>query len=443
MFTLPARLNRLFDALPRTRLGCLSREVPAFRACGVTGFYLAVVVLAGGGLLAGRSPLVLASLAAVCALSFFAYTYLRMWATGRETLVLLEHVWFALAAVAGWLWAAGEPVLPYLDVVAVALCPFLAAGRVGCTLVGCCHGRPSRVGIVYPDVCAADGFAGHLVGVRLFPVPAVEAAALAVIGLAGLAALPFAAPGRVFVWFLLAYAVTRFGLEGLRGDRRPHLLGLSQARWMALAEVGAALALGETVRPAAVAGYALLGGVLILALAVHRRRDVRARLLSDAHVAELRDLARATVAAAPSAPAANRSTQGVGIAATAGDAAAHVSVTLPGMSADLVLLCDLVAATFPEAQPEAASLTSGRVLHLTLPHPLPPGAAPPAESASRAAVLYGAIVRRQQRDADATPEPPAAAPAPPRPDPPTPAAVRPPRVRAWWFATNGRADRGD
>src|SRR5207248_1775 len=93
----------------------------------------------------------------------------------------------------------------------------------------------------------------------------------------------------------------------------------------------------------------------------------------------------------------------------------------------LVLLCDLVAATFPEAQPEAASLTSGRVLHLTLPHPLPPGAAPPAESASRAAVLYGAIVRRQQRDADATPEPPPAAPAPPRPDPPTPPAPRPPR----------------
>jgi prolipoprotein diacylglyceryltransferase len=432
-------LNRLLDALPRTRLGCLSREVPAFRACGVTGFYVAVLVLIGGGLLAGRSPLVLAGLAGVCAASFFVYTYLRMWVTGRETLVLLEHVWFALAASAAWLWALGEPVLPYLDVVAVALCPFLAAGRVGCTLVGCCHGRPSRFGVVYPEHCAADGFPHQLVGVRLFPVPAIEAVALAGTGVAGLCALPFAAAGQVMVWFLLAYAVTRFGLEGLRGDRRPHLLGLSQARWMALAEVGAVLAFGESPRPAAVASFALLAGLLLVAVVLCVRWDSR-RLLASRHVAELRDLTRTAIdeaesAAAPPRPESRRTAHGASIAASANGSAAHVSLSLPGMAVDLPLLCDLAAAAFPELRPDATSLSRGRILHLSLPCPLPPE--PPRQSPGLGTALYARIVRHSQQGTEPA-EGPVELPTPVPVPPPTPALPAPPvRARGWWFAVNG------
>lgn len=81
-------------------LGLYTREVPTFRTCGITGFYVALLVLFAGGLITGRSLLVLAVLALVSGLSFFVYTYLRMWITGREELVLLEHVWFALATLA-------------------------------------------------------------------------------------------------------------------------------------------------------------------------------------------------------------------------------------------------------------------------------------------------------------------------------------------------------
>jgi hypothetical protein len=109
------------DRLPRTRVGTAARTRPAFLVCGIAGFYGALVALVAGGLLAGRSLLVLAAVAAVSAASFYVWALGRRRITGRERLVLLEHVWFAEACVAGGLAAFGEPVLPYLDVMAVAL----------------------------------------------------------------------------------------------------------------------------------------------------------------------------------------------------------------------------------------------------------------------------------------------------------------------------------
>src|SRR5439155_15663713 len=234
-------LNAALDRLPRTHVASAAREAPAFRASGVTGFYGALLALTAGGLLAGRSWLVLAAIALVAAASFFVWAFVRRAVSGREEVVLLEHVWFAEACVAGGLAAIGEPVLPYLDVLAVALCVFLAGGRIGCLVAGCCFGRPSSLGIRYGPEAADDGFPRHLVGVRLLPVPAFEAAGLLVLGAAGLAALPPAHAGVVFPVFLASYAVLRFGLEALRGDRRPHVLGLSVNRWMCVTELGVAL----------------------------------------------------------------------------------------------------------------------------------------------------------------------------------------------------------
>jgi hypothetical protein len=115
------RVNALLDRLPRTRVGTCSREAPAFRTCGVTGFYLAVGAALAGGLLAGRELLLVAALCLACALSFFAYVYARVWITGRETLVLLEQVWTAEACCALALWALRAPVLAYLDVIGPAM----------------------------------------------------------------------------------------------------------------------------------------------------------------------------------------------------------------------------------------------------------------------------------------------------------------------------------
>jgi prolipoprotein diacylglyceryltransferase len=396
-------LNQCLDQLPRPRLGCLGREAPAFRTCGFTGFYVALLVLFGGGLLAGRSLLVLAALALVSALSFYAYTYLRMWITGQETLVLLEHVWFALASNAAALWAMGEPLLPYLDVVSVALCPFLAAGRIGCTLVGCCRGRPSSLGITYDEACARDGFPHHLVGVRLFPVAAIEALGLLVIGMSGLIALPLAQPGKVLAWYLLAYSVLRFGLEGLRGDPRPHFFGLSQARWMAIFEVGLALQLssGEHRVPAVMV-YAALLATLLAALAFRWRRDGRRRWLNLSHVREVRELVRNEIERGagdlPAPSALQMTSQQVAVAVSAAGAAlpntAQVSLSLPHGRSDLPLLCELAARAFPRLIIEAAQYTLSRVLHLRV--PLADGLADPASDEDLGQLLYGRVVRRAQ-----------------------------------------------
>jgi hypothetical protein len=422
------RLNAFLDALPRTRLGRASREVPAFRACGVAGFHFAVAAVLGGGLLAGRSLPVLAVLALACALSFFGYTFLRRAVTGREALVLLEHVWVAEACCAATLAALGEPVLPYMDVIGVALAVFLTGGRVGCLLAGCCHGRPSALGIAYPERHARDGFPAHWAGVRLFPVQAVEALGLAFIAVTGLVALPFARPGYVFAWFLAGYAVLRFGTEGLRGDRRPHWLGLSVPRWMALAELGVALWIargpGPPERDAAL--LAMLAAALVASLAVARAFDRRRHLLAPAHLRELREIVRTTspapattltepaedddgaiplfgerasagsdALAAP--PRAMRTVAGVSIAVSPHpgqpDRWRLVSLSLADGARDVEGLCRMAAAALPSAHAASARMEESGVLYLALPA-LPVTAEEWPVTTGDA--LYAAVARRLQ-----------------------------------------------
>jgi hypothetical protein len=448
-------LNRHFDSLLRLRLNCGGRESPTYYSYGVIGFYCAVIAALGGGLLAGRSLLVIALLALVCGLSFYVYAYLRMWIAGREVIVQIEHVWFAFACVALTLWALREPILPYLDVVSAALCFFLVAGRVGCALVGCCHGHPSSLGITYTEECAREGFPRHLVGVRLFPVPAIEAAGLFVIGVSGLIALPLAQPGKVFAWFLLAYSVIRFGLEGIRGDRRPHFLGLSQTRWMVIIEAGLALHLtaGEHSVPA-VAVYAPLFATLIAALAYRWRSDARRRLLAAAHVRELQELARHEIergALDQTAPVSRMTSRQVTVVISAAGAilpaAAHISLSPPGGRGDLHLLCELAARAFPELIVEATQFARGRVLHLLAPAPLTDGETSAQAAERLAQSLYGTAMLRLQHDGTimqrsnidrSEPEPPVAT------EPPIIPSIEtdtPGKAPQWVFVTGGKDNR--
>jgi hypothetical protein len=328
--------NALLDRLPRRRVGRLGREAPAFRVCGEVGLHAGLIALLAAGLVRGASLAALALVAAVCVASFFAWAHVRRAVTGRETLVLLEHVWVALACSALALWALGEPVLATLDCLAVTLPVVVACGRIGCLLAGCCHGRPSSHGIVYSW--------GAYAGVRLLPVPLLEAAALVVIAAGAFAALPFAAPGAVLTWYLAAYAIVRFGLEGLRGDRRPELLGLSVNRWLCVGELAVALTLAEE-EPAA-------GALLVLAAlaAAVARRPWRWR----GEAAAVRSLV-ATLAPVGDAPAVGRTPGGVAVAVSPSpDGGRHVSLSMPGPR-DVRRLCELAAA-IPGVDARGASL---------------------------------------------------------------------------------------
>jgi hypothetical protein len=398
-------VNRLLDGIPRTRFGSLGREVPAFRSCGVAGFHLAVIVTVATGAARGRSLAVLAALCASCGLSFFVYALARKIVSGRERLVLLEHVWFALACATAVLLLAGEPPLGYLDAVASGLAFFLAAGRVGCTLVGCCHGLPSSVGICYGAHHARDGFPAEWTGVRLFPVPLVEAAALVAIGAGTVLFALRAADGAALSFFLLAYAVARFGLEALRGDVRPHLLGISQPRWMAVAEAAVAVALSEraSAHRWAVALLALLAAAWIVRAAVASTSGRRARATRPPHLRELREAAAGPApGAVPVRPAgrlaAIRSSLGFAIASSPGERGAVVSLSLPGAAVDLPLLCDVATASFPELDPSSALLSPGGVILFEVPGGLRD--APPPPPRELAARLHAQVARARQREGE-------------------------------------------
>jgi Prolipoprotein diacylglyceryl transferase len=374
-------------------MGRLGREAPMFRTCGVVGFYAALVALLAAGLIRELSLLSLAVVALVCATSFFGWALLRRKLTGRETLVLLEHVWIALGCSTVALLLLGEPVLASLDAVAIALAVFLAAGRIGCTLVGCCHGRPSRLGISYPQGHVADGFPSHLVGVRLFPVALFEAASLLAIAAFGLVALPFAHQGAVLSWYLAAYAIVRFGLEAARGDSRPEFAGISVNRWMCLGELAVAFSLSERelgrnrdlTTAVSIACLVVAVGV---ALAFVKRIDSR-RILSGDDVEAARTIAESTATARyPDLPAIGRTPAGVVVGASPGQGGGrHLSFSTEPPR-DLPVICQFAALVAPRLDPTSAALGDNAL------HVLDRGG--DALDSVRWEDLYGAIVRAEQ-----------------------------------------------
>jgi hypothetical protein len=241
-----------------------TRRVPAFRSLGIVGFHVAVLVAIATSLRIGVPLVAALGLSAAAGLSFFAWGVLRRAVTGRESLVLIEYVWVAYGAVALFAAASGLGVAPLFDVYSVSVAFFLAFGRAGCTVAGCCHGTPASVGLRYG---AGHPVPDRLVGRRLFPVQPIEAAALVVIGLVG-AALATVAAGAATVWFLASYAVVRFGCERLRGDRRPQLRGISLPQLMAVVQLGAAVTASEAWLVDGTPGRGTAVGVGMLAVAL-------------------------------------------------------------------------------------------------------------------------------------------------------------------------------
>jgi hypothetical protein len=235
----------------------------AFQRFAVAGFVAGLAVTAALG-----PPLWVVAVLALCgvATSLVVVLATRV-ATGREALVALHHTIAVLAGSAAVLALLGRPVLADLDAVALGLGTMIAVGRLGCLRAGCCHGRPARWGVRYGREALDGTFPAHLAGVRLLPVPAFEAAALAAVVAAGVVMVRSGArPGVALAWFLAASSAARFGLEFLRGDaRRREWRGLTEPQWTALLLVAGV---------AVCTGFAPVA-VLLLAAAVALPRRLR------------------------------------------------------------------------------------------------------------------------------------------------------------------------
>src|SRR5262249_15606184 len=172
----------------------------------------------------------------VAELTFFGLVMATKIITGEERIINYHHQIGVMVVTAVLLWLLGQPILPYLDVAILSIGIFLVCGRIGCLMVCCCHGRPSRWGVCYREEHAAAGFTPYFVGVRLFPVQAVESCWIFCIVLVGSAfVLRGHPPGEALAWYVVTYDLGRFCFEFLRGDPdRPYYRGFSQPQWISL-----------------------------------------------------------------------------------------------------------------------------------------------------------------------------------------------------------------
>lgn len=277
------------------RSGTTVLGLPAFPLCGVAGAAAGTALACGLALRLGRPVAVVLAMAAAAGLTFLAVAMATKVALREERLTFYHHAVAITCVQALVLVALRRPVLADLDLAMVGLATGLAGGRIGCLLVGCCHGRPATWGVAYSTAHAEEGFPAHLVGVRLLPVPAFESALAAALAAAGaLAVLGSAPPGTAVAVCAAGYSAGRFLLELLRGDtERPHLAGLSEAQWTSLivaTAVPAAALAGLLPRLAWEAAPAAALAAVIAALACRRRSGVE-RLLRPAHVRELAEAA--------------------------------------------------------------------------------------------------------------------------------------------------------
>ncbi|MEV5967184.1 prolipoprotein diacylglyceryl transferase family protein [Kribbella sp. NPDC051952] len=346
------RINHWFDQLPGPVVWITGRERPAFRVAGEIGLLAAMLTFLAGLLVRGLPPMVGAGVVAVSVTGFFAEALLRRLVTGRESLVLLEHVWVTMGLAAGYLAALGEPVSSWLDVLAVGLTVFLAAGRVGCLLGGCCHGYPSIIG---PRAAASGD--GSWPVIRLFPLPLVEALGLALLAVAGFAGLLRLRAGWTAIGLGLAYALLRSGTELLRGDRPYSRLRVSAARWMALIQLIALLVVasvwsGSRVDLAQVAAPAVVLTAATVIFVVGRR--------PPALTLEL--VRRLRAAADQASPTPSTVPIARGVTATIARSTAGLELAVHGLPpAGATRLADLAFGSMTGSDQQAARLNGSRI----------------------------------------------------------------------------------
>jgi len=278
----------------RPSFGVSRNSLSGYKLCGYFGFLLAILMTVTLLYHLGFSPWVMTGIIAVAALTFLALAMTTKIITGEEQLIYYHHQIAVMIAVALFLRITGQPLLPYLDVLILGIGTFLVCGRLGCLMVGCCHGKPYKWGVRYLKEHAEAGFTDYYVGIRLFPVQAVESLWVLLVVVVGCVfILTGSTPGEILAWYIIAYGAGRFCFEFLRGDPdRPYLGGFSEAQWtsvllmggVAWAELSGSLVL-HTWHIAATA--AVVATMIAVALTRYLRRTHRHRLLNPHHIREI------------------------------------------------------------------------------------------------------------------------------------------------------------
>jgi prolipoprotein diacylglyceryltransferase len=243
--TLQESFNRQFDRLVRPEVSLFGLTRSTFLVMGYVGLFLANLLAMFLVMWIGLSYWIMELLIVTAVMTFLALNMLVKIITGEETIVCIHHQVAVLVVTTLLLKILQQPVLPYLAITMLGVGVFIAMGRIGCLMVGCCHGRPSRWGVCYRHEHAAAGFAPYFVGVRFFPIQAVASLLLFGNVAVGTLLMLLDKPGQALIWYLVMYCTGRFFLEFFRGDPdRAYFRGLSEPQWNALALTLAVFMLG-------------------------------------------------------------------------------------------------------------------------------------------------------------------------------------------------------
>ena len=194
------------------------------------GLYIAVMV---GGMLGARLMHIVGGEG--------IWAPVEVWTALVSSMVGLAFLGGVLGGTVGavaYMIGARMPVFKLLDVAAPGLMLGLAAGRTGCLLAGCCHGRVvpveswdplvslsggSIVTVELPPYLAVvfhSGAHGSVLEAPVYPTQLAEVTAA--VALAGLLAWMWEQfrrfDGQIFASMLLGYGGVRWGIEALRGD---------------------------------------------------------------------------------------------------------------------------------------------------------------------------------------------------------------------------------
>jgi hypothetical protein len=308
-----ARLSSYLDRFVRTEIYVGRQPHSAFRLCGyvglITSLSLALALVAYQHL----SLWIMFGVITTAAVStFLALAMLTKIILGEERLIYYHHEIAIMVVTALGLWLLGQPVLTYLDITILGIGAFLACGRIGCLMVGCCHGRPHRFGVCYREEHAQAGFTHYYVGIPLFPIQLLESlwvTGIVVIGVDII--LHHYPPGTALAWYIISYDLGRFFFEFLRGDPlRSYLLGFSEAQWTSVLLLVAVVA-GEFYDLIPFSSWhvwATAGIILVMVVTSVMQgvsRTSKYRLLNPRHVREIAQAVQTVAKPAGALPASN------------------------------------------------------------------------------------------------------------------------------------------
>ena len=289
--------NTYLDKLARPEVRVFHRSCSAFQFCGCIGLVLSTLLAVTLTLHLELSPSVTALIILTSMLTFLALVMATKIITGEERIIYYHHEITVTVALAIVLRLARQPLLPYLDITILSIGTFLAFGRIGCLLVGCCHGRPCCWGVRYREEHAAAGFPSYFVGVRLLPIQAVESAwVLCTVAVGTHFVWIGSAPGTALAWYVVVYDFGRFCFEFARGDAdRPYWLGFSQPQWISLALTAAIVGAELAGSLPFVRWHLVVFGLLVATMAVVaiKRRSQATPVFQLLHPKHIRQIASA------------------------------------------------------------------------------------------------------------------------------------------------------